>query len=146
MSLFVDTSVWYAALDRSDRSHDVARSILTDHGPLAVTDHILVETHRLAAARLGGTVADTFLNNVLGGSAAVEIVGIADLERAARIRAEYPDQRFSLVDCTSFVVMERLRPDRVGRLAAALRVECGTPAKREVQPSKQAGLPFDGEP
>lgn len=113
MSLFVDTSVWYAALDRSDRSHEAARSLLTHHGPLAVTDHILVETHRLAASRLGGHVADAFLRNVLGGSAAVEIVGLADLERAAAVREAYADQHFSLVDCTSFVVMERLRLTRV---------------------------------
>lgn len=113
MSLFVDTSVWYAALDRSDRSHQRARDLLADAGPLATTDHILVETHRLASSRLGAAVADTFLTNVLGGSATVEVVTLADLERAASLRTDFPDQSFSLVDCSSFVVMERLRLDSV---------------------------------
>lgn len=113
MSLFVDTSVWYAALDRSDRSHDRATGILGSASTVAITDHIMVETHRLAAYRLGSEVADAFLGRVLAGDVDVEVVNLRDLERAAAVRMRYPDQRFSLVDCTSFVVMERLRLEEV---------------------------------
>jgi predicted nucleic acid-binding protein len=113
VSLFVDTSVWYAALDRSDRSHEIAKQLLGHAESPAVTDHIVVETHRLASYRLGTAVGDTFLQTILGGAATVEPVTLPDLERAASVRARYPDQSFSLVDCTSFVVMERLRLNRV---------------------------------
>jgi uncharacterized protein len=41
-------------------------------------------------------------------SATLELVGAADLERAFAIAEAFPDQRFSLVDRTSFAVMERL--------------------------------------
>lgn len=111
MSILVDTSVWYAALDRSDRSHSRAAPIIAEAGDLIVTDHILVECHRLADHRLGRRVADTFLSTVLSGSVEIETVTRADLDHALRIRQEFPDQAFSLVDCTSFSVMERLGID-----------------------------------
>lgn len=38
----------------------------------------------------------------------IEPIGAADLERASAIGDGYPDQDFSLVDRTSFAVMERL--------------------------------------
>jgi predicted nucleic acid-binding protein len=50
---------------------------------------------------------------MLDGAAHVEIVDRTDLDRALAVREAYPDQTFSLVDCTSFVVMERLRIHRV---------------------------------
>ncbi|HJR92167.1 MAG TPA: PIN domain-containing protein, partial [Acidimicrobiia bacterium] len=104
----VDTSVWYAALDRSDRSHPRAADVVGAITDGMVTDHILVETHRLADHRLGRTVADTFLETLLTSGITIELVGRADLEHAVRIRATFPDRAFSLVDCTSFSVMERL--------------------------------------
>ncbi|HEX9644845.1 MAG TPA: PIN domain-containing protein [Acidimicrobiia bacterium] len=109
MSLFVDTSAWYALLDRSDRSHERITAILGGAGELVLTDHVLVETHRLAAHRLGGAVADRFWTAVNDGQATLEPVGLADLGGALAIRIGWPDQAFSLVDCTSFVVMQRLR-------------------------------------
>lgn len=108
MTVLVDTSVWYAALDRSDRSHSRAAEVVASLTEGMVTDHILVETHRLADYRLGRAVADTFLETLLTSGVAIELVGRPDLEHAVRIRAAFPDQAFSLVDCTSFSVMERL--------------------------------------
>ena len=40
-------------------------------------------------------------------------VGAGDLERAWRIAQDFPDQAFSLVDMTSFSVMERTGLARV---------------------------------
>lgn len=109
MSHFVDTSAWYALLDGSDRSHKRVVELLKDSGEMVLTDHVLVETHRLAAHRLGGTVADRFWSTVGDGSVTLEPVGLADLAIARDIRTEWADQDFSLVDCTSFAVMHRLR-------------------------------------
>lgn len=108
MTVLVDTSVWYAALDRSDRSHSRAAEMVESIDDVMVTDHIVVETHRLADHRLGGTVADAFLTTVLTAGVKMEMIGRPDLDHAARIREQFADQAFSLVDCTSFSIMERL--------------------------------------
>jgi len=44
VSLFVDTSIWYAAADASDRSNSRAKAILKSGGPLVTSDHVLIET------------------------------------------------------------------------------------------------------
>ena len=41
MSLFVDTSIWYAAADASDASNGRAKAILAAGEPLVTTDHVL---------------------------------------------------------------------------------------------------------
>ena len=113
MTCFVDTSGWYAVLDRSDGSHARATEILGQGHELVLTDHVLVETHRLAAFRLGRDVADRFWSAVEEGQATLEPVTVGDLSAAHAVRMGWSDQDFSLVDCTSFVVMERLRLDDV---------------------------------
>lgn len=113
MILFVDTSVWYAALDRADVSHERAVGLLGDEPRLASTDLVLVETWRLAAHRLGFDVAERFWDSLRRGRALLEPVGPADRETAWFIGRRYPDQRFSLGDRTSFAVMERLGLERV---------------------------------
>ncbi len=47
------------------------------------------------------------------GVAAVELVAAADLEVAWSIASTFSDQDFSIVDCTSFAVMQRLGMRRV---------------------------------
>jgi uncharacterized protein len=112
--LFVDSSAFYATLDRSDEDHARAAAILSGETHLVTTDHVLVESWRLACHRLGFDVAERFLHSaVRGGLASVESVLPGDLERACRIGELFPDQDFSIVDRTSFAVMERLRIDRV---------------------------------
>jgi uncharacterized protein len=113
MTLFVDTSVWYAALDRSDVSHGRAVAVLTDADRLVCTDFVLVETWRLAAHRLGFDVAERFWDSLRRDRAIVETVTPADREAAWGIGRRYLDQRFSLVDRTSFAVAERLGLRRV---------------------------------
>ncbi|MDN5857693.1 MAG: PIN domain-containing protein [Pseudonocardia sp.] len=106
--LFVDTGVWYAAMDRADAHHARARAVLTDAGPLVTTDYVFVETWRLAAHRLGYDVAERFWQSLRAGRARLEPVGAIDREAAWSIGRRYEDQSFSLVDRTSFAVLERL--------------------------------------
>ena len=47
MSIFVDSSAWYAAVDRSDRHNTRAKKLLGSEEPLVTSDHVLVETWRL---------------------------------------------------------------------------------------------------
>jgi predicted nucleic acid-binding protein len=112
MSLFVDTSVWYAAADASDIGNTRAKAILTRDESLFSTDHVLVETWSLLRNRIHRRAAERFWDELRGGTATIEPVGPADLEAAWQIGLSYRDQDFSLVDRTSFAVMRRLGIDR----------------------------------
>lgn len=108
MTVFVDSSAWYSALDAADAHHASTTDVLSEHHPQLTTDHVLVETWLLVARRLGHELADEFVAEALAGGVAVEVVSRADLEKAVDIAAAFRDQAFSLVDRTSFAVMERL--------------------------------------
>ena len=113
MTLFVDTSAWYAAADRSDTSHDRAKEVLTVDETLVTTDHVLVETWVLLRHRLARAAAEQFWGGLRAGAAEVEIVGAADVAVAWAVGEYFPDQDFSIVDRTSFAVMQRLGLRRV---------------------------------
>jgi len=109
VSLFVDSSVWYAAGDRGDRSNARAKRILkAAKDALVTTDHVLVETWLLFRHRLGRGVAEQFWEGLRTGVATIEAVTEGDLDLAWAIGAAYPDHDFSIVDRTSFSVMQRL--------------------------------------
>jgi len=117
MSLFVDTSIWYAAADSTDRSNARAKAVLGSGEALITTDHILVETWTLLHHRLGRRAANRFWDGLRSGIAVIEPVSMADLEAAWQIGANWQDQDFSIVDRTSFAVMNRLGVERVTSLA-----------------------------
>ncbi len=109
MSIFVDTSAWYAAADRGDTHHARAVERLSEFsGDLLTSDHVLVETWFLAANRLGVDIAETLVTAIRSGRARVETATIADLEIATQIHDAFNDQRFSIVDRTSWSIMQRL--------------------------------------
>ncbi len=112
MNLFVDTSVWYSAVDKWDVDNDRAKTILTTGNPLLTTDHVLVETWLLVRNRIHRKAAEQFWEGIRNGVAFVEPVGPADLEAAWQIGLAFRDQDFSLVDRTSFAVMRRLGVER----------------------------------
>ena len=57
-----------------------------------------------------------------GSVACIEPVGRADLEAARATGLAFPDEDFSLVDRTSFAVMERLGLERAAAFAADFAV------------------------
>lgn len=116
MSLFVDTSIWYAAADSSDASNTRAKEILAGGEPLLTTDHVLLETWMLLRYRIRRKTAEGFWEGLRSGVAAIEPVGVADLEAAWQIGISYRGQDFSIVDRTSFAVMRRLGIDRAASL------------------------------
>ncbi len=113
MSLFVDSSAWYAAVDRGDRENGRAKRLLATEEPLVTSDHILVETWRLIHHFISANAAKTFWDGLRSGVATIEQTTSADLEAAWAIGERFPDQDFSLVDRTSFAIMERLGISRV---------------------------------
>jgi predicted nucleic acid-binding protein len=106
--VFVDTSIWFAAIVSKDRGNRSATRILSSTTEHVTTDHVLVETHLLLTVRGRPDAAETFWSAIRGGAARLEIVSEADMEAAWQIGRVFPDQGFSLVDRTSFAVMERL--------------------------------------
>ena len=114
----MDSSAFYAAADSGDRSHARARDVLGAGESFVTTDHVLVESWLLIRHRLGRPAAESFWSAIRGGAAVLEPVGIGDLEVAWSIGEAFPDQDFSLVDRTSFAVMERLGLHRVASFDA----------------------------
>jgi hypothetical protein len=113
--IFVDTGAWFAVAVRDDADHDSAMQWLrVNRDPLVTTDYILSETVTLLRMRdktiRGHRLATRVATSLLRGeSALLEKVTEDDLERALVVFRTYRDHLFSFVDCTSFVVMERLR-------------------------------------
>jgi predicted nucleic acid-binding protein len=113
VTAFVDTSAFYAAVDVRDRNHQAAVSLMSRDEPLVTSDHVLVETWGLVKRRFGAETGDRFWDGLRSGGAGIEHVKPADLERAWATGEVYADQGFSIVDRTSFAVMERLGVHRV---------------------------------
>jgi len=109
VSIFVDSSAWYAVADAGDASHERAVALLDQFsGDLVTSDHVLIETWFLASGRESSAAADRLVERIRKGLARVEPAGLADLEVAAEIGRAFPDQDFSIVDRTSWSIMERL--------------------------------------
>lgn len=108
MRLFVDTSAFYAAADSHDQYHARATELLASADDLVSTDHVLVESWRLMRDRGGHDSAERFWTEIRSGLVTVETVLAVDLDAAWRIGEVFSDQDFSIVDRTSFAVMERL--------------------------------------
>ena len=109
----MDTSAWYAAADRGDRQNGAAKRLLAIDEPLVTSDHVLVETWRLIHHFISAYAAETFWEGLRSGVATIEQTTSADLEAAWAIGQGFADQDFSLVDRTSFALMERLGITRV---------------------------------
>ena len=131
MSLFVDTSIWYAAANTSDRSNPRAKVILKSGEPLVISDHVLIETWTLLHHKLDSNAAERFWEGLRSGIAVMETVTLADLEVAWDIGVSWRDQDFSIVDRTSFAVMQRLGIDRVASFDAHFSVFRFGPKRRQ---------------
>jgi len=108
--IFVDTSAWYAIIDKNDRDHAVAvtKTEALDR-PLVTSNYILDEILTLLKTKLGSTIAIPF-GQKLWNQEISTLVRITeeDEERAWEIFRQYKDKGFSFTDCTSFALMERL--------------------------------------
>jgi len=108
LTVFVDSSAFFAVADVKDRSHSRAKTLLSENQPLVTSDHVVVETWLLINSRLGFNAAEKFLGAVAAGPVGIELVTLTDLEKAIGIAGLFKDQTFSIVDRTSFSIMERL--------------------------------------
>jgi len=111
MSVFVDTSAFFAVLDADDENHDAAKQmwedLLTQEAVLVCSNYVLVETLALVQRRLGIPAVRVFQEDIMPVlniewvDESLHQVGIASVLAAAR-------RELSLVDCVSFEIMRRL--------------------------------------
>ncbi|MBI5602881.1 MAG: PIN domain-containing protein [Deltaproteobacteria bacterium] len=111
MSILVDTGAWYAIVDTSDRHHKEAKRFYSEQvskAPFITTDLILAETWTLINSHIGRSAARTFWETLRETRIPILTIEPVDLEAAWRIGRDFSDQTFSLVDCCTFAVMERM--------------------------------------
>jgi predicted nucleic acid-binding protein len=118
--LFVDTSAWYAYLNRKDPGHAaVAAALAPWEGRIVLTDYVFDELMTLLRMRIGHEAAVRVGELLRSGEVGVLAnVEPEDFERAWRQFRREKDKQYSFTDCTSFAVMRRLGI----RTAAALDV------------------------
>lgn len=110
MRTFIDTGLLIGAANERDSRHGDAVRILGELSDATnvTSDHVLIECSALLMRRSGVDAVRRFFRALRSGPLEIEFVGAVDLERALGILDRWSDQTFSLVDCTSFAMMERL--------------------------------------
>jgi len=108
--IFVDTSAWYALLDKNDANHYAAVKFYDSlvH-PLVTSNYIADEVITLARIRLGYKVA-VEVGQKLWDESIANLIRVMpeDEKKAWEIFVKYRDKTFSFTDCSSFALMERI--------------------------------------
>jgi len=108
--IFVDTSAWFALMDRSCIEHSIASKFAEGIQDLFVTtDYVLAESLTLLRARrlheeaieLGGRLLSMRIARLVW-------VTPEDVQKAW-VLFQYRDKAWSFVDCVSFSVIQRLK-------------------------------------
>lgn len=111
--VFVDSSAWIALVSASDGRHAEAdalfRRTMVLRVPLATTNLIVAEVHRLLLFRAGVRPAAAVLGR-FESSRALTIVHATREHHVAAVEwlGRYPDQRVTYTDAVSFAVMAAL--------------------------------------
>jgi len=107
---FADTSAWFATVDPNDPNHEIARRFMSAKPRLVTTNFVIDETITLVLKRLDYTRALRLGEQLWSGQLArIIYITRTDQQAAWQLFKRYRDKEFSFTDCTSFVVMERLR-------------------------------------
>ena len=107
---FVDTSAWFAYVNKGDCEHGPVRQVLRNvKGRLVTSNFIFDETITFCLHRLGYQAA-VKVGKTLLNTAEIDLIRVtpADERQAWSLFLQRPDNTYSYTDCTSFVVMRRL--------------------------------------
>jgi predicted nucleic acid-binding protein len=123
-SVFVDTSAFYAVLDRDDDNHRKAAGawadIIGQNYGLVTSNYILLETLALLQSRIGIEAVRVLQNDVVPivrvefVTPELHAIGVAALLAASK-------RRLSLVDCISFEIVRSLGLEAVFAFDAHFR-------------------------
>ncbi len=109
--IFVDTGSWYALTTPGDPDHDRAKAILESNTePFLTSDYVVDELLTLFIVRGQKTKGIEWKHDVLeSGGVRLERVSESDFDSALRLYQEFADKEWSFTDCTSYVLMQRLK-------------------------------------
>jgi hypothetical protein len=107
---FLDAGPLIALADRGDPRHEASRAYFARAGSRLVTHvGVLAEVVTFVRYRFGHPAARRIGDGVRAGLGVDLLpIDLADEREGWRWFLRYRDQRFSLVDCWSFAIMERL--------------------------------------
>lgn len=112
MTTFLDTSAILAVLDADEEQHEPAaalwQELVTSGERLLTSNYVLVECFALVQRRLGMEAVRVLQEDILP-VLAVHWIDTDDHAAATEALLTAGRRRLSLVDCTSFRVMRRLR-------------------------------------
>ena len=110
--VLVDTSAFFAMSHDREVNHPsavaISRRLVSERWLVLTTNFLLAEAHALHLTRLGRHHAWAFLERIDRSGMTIVRISRDDERRARAIIELYTDKEFSLVDATSFAVMERL--------------------------------------
>ena len=109
-SVFVDTSFYVASLSPHDTDHVVARKLLADFtGTFVTSEYVLLELGSFFSRPPDRTSFVDFARWTIADSATEVIWSNDDLfEDGLSLFQNRPDKNWSLTDCLSFVIMNRM--------------------------------------
>ena len=112
MSIFINTCIFYALLDRGDVNHLDSIAIMTHilkgkFGRAYTSDYVVLETTLLLRSRLGVEAVKAMINFLKGSGIAVLIVDEPIFKEAFKLLVEKPEQ-LSLCDAASIILMKKL--------------------------------------
>jgi predicted nucleic acid-binding protein len=108
--IYVDTSAFYALMDRADFYHQSAKdlwpTLLEDSISLRTSNYIVCESLSLIQYRLGHKAANIWYKDILG-VLDIHWVDQATHHRAYALWMSLGRHQYSLVDCISYVIMHQ---------------------------------------
>lgn len=112
-SIFVDTSAWFVYANRLDPLHQRITKLMDAYkGRFVTSNFIFDEIITLCLHRLGFNIAKQ-VGGVLLSNSQIDLVWVTqeDEKEAWKLWSGRPDKKYSFTDCTSFIVMKRLKID-----------------------------------
>jgi predicted nucleic acid-binding protein len=114
--VFVDTSAFYALMDRSDNNYEHAAGswtyLLEKDLYLTTSNYIIVETLALLQSRLGFEAANLWYRDVLSLAEVLWIEGLIH-NLAYELWLSLGRRKVSFVDCISFITMRHFEVEKV---------------------------------
>lgn len=113
--IYIDTSAFYALLDRADPYHKEASSLwvtlMDNNSTLVTSNYVVSETMKLLQKRIGFDAARAWYKNILS---VLDVLWIDEgiHQQAYELWLNLGRIPLSLVDCTSFVTMHQHQIER----------------------------------
>jgi predicted nucleic acid-binding protein len=115
-NVFIDTSAFYALMDRSDSNHEKAKKLwaflLDKNISFKTTNYIILEALALIQSRLGFEAAHLYSGDILG---LIDILWVGEPRHnlAFELWLSLGRKKLSLVDCVSFITLRHYRLENV---------------------------------